>query len=647
MRKSLAVGWVALGVLVWGLSGPAFGTQAAGQDPMELLPASTLGFARINNLDKALGQLEAMVKPLGAGLGAMGTTKVRSMLGLAFMSQGLKALDTTDVLIIAMVDPGPRKVAGKRRAQPGEPDVVLVAKTTDLEALKASIAEGAKNLTTKQSKYGYMILKGQVEEFDFDAIKQAEEDPDVQSKVGKKLVMRRWLFLQKGGYVLYSKNVWAMRAVTRAHKSLAGTLNAEDKKLLSTCQMGAYIDLGALVKKYRAPLEQAKMVATMAVGMLSMGAAQGQDAEPGPAAAQKAMLAKVLPEVIDGLFQFVFDARSFCAVASVGPPGATLTTIVRVADGSRSAQSLALHKPGAIKSLGCLDTGSSMYFGMAMDMKRIIDWFVRLTDEKGLGEAVGMSPEQIEQFRKTMEAYASAELIDVGEAISFGREGAPGGGVAVMAFKNVKPLQGRVMMKDWAALMAVKGIEVDKDIKTETYKNVKIETCRAKVDLDAMAQLPQAGPLAEAQKAILTGIMGGDTLVMRQAIVKNQMIFAWGADPKRMRQAIDATLAGGGALGRSKGYRKIRAALPGTTNVLMLADVPRLLQSVASTMSKTGMALPMVAQGGGPLGPPSFMAMSVRLGGPAIRLDIVVPSEQMLGVRDLMMPKPAAKPIQR
>ena len=643
MTKSVATRWLVIVVLAWTTCGPAMGEQAAGPDPVAQLPPGTLAFLRINSVDGLLTQLGAMTKPLGAGIATMAAGQVRNGLGEAAMSEGLEGLDTKDALIIAWVDPGPRQVPGQERAQPGQPDLLVLAKPTSLKALQAAVAKGAKNVVTKPSQHGYTILEGGVEQFDFKAVKDAEEDAEVESKVKKKLVTRRWFFLERGGYVLYGRNERVVQAAAKAKTAFGQGMHPEDKQWLASCQAGVYVDLKRLVRKYRAPLQQAKMVATMAMAVLQMGGAQGGGDQPaGPPPPQMAMLAKVLPDVINGVFQFVFDTRSLCAVGSVGAAGATLTTVVRVGGKTASARRFRLHKPGAMKSLGLLSTGSPVYVGFDMNMNVMLQWAKQLVDEQGVGEAVGMSPEQIDKFLDSMDAYASAKMVDVAESFSFGDDKKPGGGVALMGVENVKPLQGRSLADEWKAFAPLQGFEVEGAGPCETYKDVKIDVCRVKIDMQAAAGVPKDA--AQGLQNFMTGMMGGEKFVMRQAIVKKCVIVTWGVDPAPMHRAIDAVQAGAGAMGQSNGYRKIRAALPARTNVLALIDLPEMVRSMAALMSKAGMALPVAPAGQADPGEANFMALSVRLGGPAIRVDLVLPTEQLVGLKKLVAPEPQAPP---
>ncbi|HEV3162949.1 MAG TPA: hypothetical protein VGZ22_02830 [Isosphaeraceae bacterium] len=512
-------------------------TAALGQTPgaavdaawLKSVPADIDVVAQVRGLEPVHDDLVKMLDATSPALAAQAKPALQQLLD-QFTGQFGKAASASPFLMMLRL---PKADAL------GTPPFGVVVKSSDYPSVLKSLA-GPQGDAKPKSEGGGV-----------DSIKGSDGKP---------------VFTFKGnGFIAFSNDEFLVRAIAKPKATLESALGASLRSRLLAGDVGLYVNLAAVQKRYGDEIEQFKqqMLANMD--------------NPAQAATNPEMI-KAAKSVYSRMFDALKDGQALVLNFDFDPAGLDMTGEALSRPGTDTAKHLTAKKTSTAETLGKLpaDLTTYIYFnsGEAM-LERLQSWSFQAAG--GPGEAP--SPE----IKKALDMQREADVKEMSVASGLGQQGIKGISVSTYAdpkkaIEAVTAMAKAIKTSKSPALAAIKEIKIEPN--AQTYHGFTLNRSVITFDPEKFAQQQKGVPNASKMlKAIV-----GDSLNNWYGTEGKVVVSAVAADWDKAKAEIDSFLTGQGSVGKTASYQKLRAKLPAQVNGLVLVSAQGLIQQITQML---------------------------------------------------------------
>lgn len=424
-------------------------------------------------------------------------------------------------------------------------------------------------------------------------------------------------FHHVGNLVAYSADEDALDAVRSRMdgegKPIWSKIDAATKKLFDASDASVLVNIKQLAEDFSDELDQAEPRLNAALDQLEQILPPEQQQTIGPAL-------DIYRKLGAALISGVRDSESLAMGLSVSSTEIRYDDRLQVTDGTAFAKFLAGQPGGDLAILNRLPAGKSVYSGLKLDLSPLIEWSIGLT--KGMMKDA--SEDQLKRIETAMKKMVGVKFDEI--SMYFDLSGNTSilraGSVSVMPPAAVNQLRdaSREMMKGMS----------DLKIKTPAFtQTTKLEIAAEKLgnaDVDKLTTRQEFSEDADptgAQKAIMEVMFGPEGFQQRVLYQQNRVVQSMGGGKETLQdlvKALDQTPA------KDSPVAAVRKRFDEKTNVLVLADISRLMIGVLKVVANQNPSLPIDADGLAELKlDPAYLGYSLTFEPNAAKSRVLVP----------------------
>lgn len=366
-------------------------------------------------------------------------------------------------------------------------------------------------------------------------------------------------FLDRQEYAVVTNDKELADQFTKKQPGLNTKLSKETAQKLLAYDVAAYVDMAAINKEFGPQIQQFRPLIKF---FIQQAAAQG-----GQQAAQ------MYEGFFNGAFQFLEDSRVFLAAADFRPEGLALTLRDQVGATTKTNAVLKGSKPGNLQGLGTLTAGQLGYVGAEVPPELF----------KAYGPLLqGFFGGDTKEAKKVGAAWD--EFTAAGPQTLLMDFNYPTQGIQVWTYKDpakavaaqLKLIQAYETGESYQSMPLKEKPVVKPD--AETYRGFKLNFMHMTWDFEKFAEkAPQGKQSVEAMKALmgesLNSWFGTDGKVFLAISAKD-----WPTAQKLLAAYLDHK----DPVGKHQTYQEARKNLPADTTLLILEDMPQLIQHMAA-----------------------------------------------------------------
>lgn len=471
------------------------------------------------------------------------------------------------------------------------PPMAVVARVTDMKAFRAGFFTAQESKTLTKHPEGYESLK-----FRDDSA----------------------YILERGGYLVLALKKEALTPFLKPDKNLAGKLRGEAAKRLLAADAAVYVDTAEVYRVYGQTIRDARQFFDLAV---QQGAGVDKD---------QIEMAK---KMIDGALQGFEDSRGLVVTADFRPDGVALHANIQFGGDTTTNQFLKVLSPGDLTAVGTLPAGQLSYIAMKAE-PALVKAFGPLLS----GVWAESGSKQAEAIKKALELTEQSGLEMMLQTANLKTEGL----VVTRSKDPAKSAQGQLQL--FQALTAA-----------ESYSQMKLKKATVKPEAQKHRgfTLHHIELVWDFEKMMADNPLGGKEMADAMKKMMGEGLNVWfGTDGKLVVQAsaktwaeaqksLDNFLDGKSPVGKDAAFQAARKELPAQANVLMLYDVPQLMESLRTMFTTMFRAL---GQGEVKVEPakeqakPFFLGVALLLKAESVAADVWIPAPTAREVQKLIEP---------
>jgi hypothetical protein len=474
-----------------------------------------------------------------------------------------------------------------------KPPVALVLRVTDSKAFRNGFFTEQERKTLRKDQDGYEVLKFK------------DEDTYV---------------LERPGYVIFSPRKDVMASFRgKQDKGLDAVLDGASAKRLLETDAAVYVDLAAVHRVYGQTVRDAGQFLDI---ILQQGAAAGDKEQ-----------VEMVKAIVDGALQGFEDSRGLVITVDFRPDGLALHAQVTFKTDTKTNEVLKALTPGELKEIETLPPGQMTYSAVRAEPALVKTFHPFL-----LGVMVDPASKQGAAVQKAVDLLTEAGPQGMLQTVNLQQHG-----IGVSRYKDpAKAVQAQLQL-----FQTISNIE--------SYNQLKLKKATIKPDDQKHRgfTLHHADLVWDFEKMLDAAIGGGKEFeeAMRKMIGDGVKIW-FGTDGKTVVQVsakdwaaaqktLDDYLDGKKRIGDDAAFQEARKQLPGQTNVLMLYNVPELMDSIRTMI---GTMFRATGQGEIKLDPakerpkPTFLGLAITLKAEHASLDVWIPAATAREVQKLIEP---------
>jgi len=504
---------------------------AAPADSLAQVPADAPVVIQFHGIERTKDRLLAMIKtalPEQHPLASLGLEAVLQNLPEGRKLKGLDKEAPIYAVLLELPDPGQ-----------AEPKMAVLVGVSDYKEFRDAILKEDERKALKANPAGY-------------------ETTTVSDVVPLYLVDR-----SKEGYAVIARDEGTAKMfVKKPEKGLDKKVSPEVAKKFLAGDLGVYVDMAAVNKKYGDAIQAGKKTLQDA---LESGAGDKNTQE-------------LLKKVIDPVFQAIGDGQAVLATIEFRPEGMNMAFLGEVDAKSKTNDLLKDAKPGPVAELEKLPSGQQQYSALQL-RGSVLKEFGNL-----IFGALGKEGDPgFKAMKEAIDAFAAAK-----PKIQVGSMSYPARSLTVIALEEpAKAVEAQLKMfkamkgGSTFSMAPLKGDPVVKE-KAEKYGSFELHSFSAKWDFEKLIE-SQAGNPITADKEKFTEYMksmmgeganvwfGTDGKVMLSVNAKT-----WD-DAKKL---IDDYVNGTKPIGDQQAFKDVRNQMPAETTALILTDLPSYTNAV-------------------------------------------------------------------
>jgi hypothetical protein len=551
MMRSRWLAWALLAAVTLGWRGAAEtapSSQDAAQDSaLALIPGHAPIVVHLRGLEGTKERLLAMIKSALPEVAPLAQAKLAEHMKEALKGRELKGLEKN----------GPIFVVFTELPEQGQevPMMAIMARVAKYEAFRDALLTEDERKDLKSDKGGFDVAK--------------IDDKEV-------------FFVNHKGYAVITPHKEVAEVFLKKQPGLDRSLNKDIARKLVESDVGVYVDLGAVNKKFANEIKMGRQFADL--GLQQAG---------GQMEKEQLEMAKT---IINGMFQLIEDSRGFLLTGEFRPEGFALHTHILASAESKTNAFLAKAKPEALSGLPSLPADQMGYFAVHTDAE-----LVKLLAPFMLGMVASSDGDDAEKGAKE----AIDLLIKAGPQNLIANFSMPIQGLQVWTVKDPqKAVQGQ--LKLFKSLKAGQNFQnmVLKDkpeVKTnvETHREFQLNSAKLEWDFEKIAEKAPVGgkEMAEVMKKMM-----GDNVTQWFGTDGKTFIQIAAKDKESALAQLDAYLDGKRTVGHNKAFVDSRKQLPAESTLMVLFDGPFYAQTITEMMG------PMFKAAGLPIDIPNFKA---------------------------------------
>jgi hypothetical protein len=577
------------------VTGPALRTQAA--EPLEAIPDEVAVVLHFSSVDQLVGNVNDMlgaISPLVANAG----TEFERGISEMFLHSGrinLEAIDRKAPVYFAifpldLAEPAP---------------LAWLVKANDEAALRKAL------LAADQE------VEAQVTQRD-DGFEEVRGGP------------RPYYIARRGEFFLYTYHpeIVGKLAACNPKRSFASVIGPDGIQELHQGDAALAVNLRLLTTKYKSLIEETRDRVLAEIKNLPEDQLQAGGASP-------EAVRKLYSDLTTFAFDTLFDATWAAGHVDLSAEGGGGSAVVRVTEGSPSANYLAANPGSTLELLELLPAGAPAYWGFHFGPKSLEAWA-----KWYLQSTFGDIFKDPESAAKIIEQLAASGMHTQVSSFSLPKDAA-GGLYGTNLVQAEKPKQLLEAMRGYAdafghAKTPIFEQQVEYKAAAEKYKDHVIDILSLKYTYPETNK-----PEIVLAQGIIKKLFGNEGLQTRLALVDDILLEVTGSDPKHMQQTLDSIASGQGVLALEKAYSQTRDKLGEQANVVMLLNVPQLIidsVNVVRDIEPFGTLLAAAPFNFGLQPPASFSGLSIGAEKNGLRVRVFVPVEQPQNVLKIFMP---------
>jgi hypothetical protein len=421
--------------------------------------------------------------------------------------------------------------------------------------------------------------------------------------------------LDRKGFAAITGQKEVAAKLAKKEAGLDTKLDKETAQKLLDSDMALYVDMVAINKEYG---DQIKAVKPLADFFIQQAGAQMEKNQ-----------VEALKAIVEGVFQFLEDSRSFLVAAEFRPEGLAFHGHTKFGPDTKINSHLKKSQVSPLADLAKLPAGQLAYFAMILRPETL----------KALAAFAGEADSQSKDMKAAYEQFA-----DAGPSVTLSSFAVqPSRGVQAWAFKDPAKAAA-AQVKIFQALkegegygnMFLKGAPVIKQ-DAQSHRGFKLTSVTLKWDFEKMLEKsPQAGQdFADAFKKM----MGEGSNVWFGTDGKS-FVSVTAADWAAAQKLLDDFLDGKNCAGQQAVFMDARKQLPAQTTIVGLIDLPYALEMVSEMVG------PAIKAQGIPFNVPvlkaskgkTFVGMALTLQPEIGSLDLWIPGTAAGEIRKMVEP---------
>jgi len=445
-----------------------------------------------------------------------------------------------------------------------------------------------------------------------------------------------YLFIRHGKWLFYTRSADAAKKIrdriAGQGKSIATSMNASSKQLLTRGDISVYVNVRRLREVYKIEIDTARGEFESALDELAKASASGSSGNLKP-------VFKMYAQLFRGLMQGLEDLKSFTVAVTISNRGIAVEEYCHVTPRSATDRFLQANRPSEMGVMGKLPGDRLIYWGMHGDIAGMAQWGMNFSNT-----LFAENPAVVTAMKKATQEYSKLKFGTIAGAMSLGT--LDDGVIRTVGVTEVMPIDKmrsltRQMVKAMSNLNtgAIKQtVQIRPD--AEKYGKYSADVLVTKFEPSA-----DAGPGGAMAQQMIEKFFGPEGITTRTVYLNGMAVQTLGGGRAAMEEAL-ATLTGnsqGKSSSRKAGdasriVRAGRSRLGKTSNLTLLIDLAGLIAE-GMKMASASTPLPFLPTPGeiDKLDiKRSFLGFSLSTEPAGLRMKTFVPVAQMQGINKIV-----------